>query len=294
MSTALQQKTCREYASLLGPFLDGELDAPGMLEVESHVGRCSPCGEHVSLLRATRSSLKRTVRRNAPEGLRARLEIAMAAEATRGEARDAERAGWGASSGRNAGAGGKLLGWKTMVPLASAAALALAWGATRAPGKASTQEQVAGFGDDLLSEIVAEHAAPLPPDATDPRAVRNLEKYVGVPVRPGSFERGGARLVGGRILPMRSPTNARAAMLQFVVMNGDEPRRVSLFVYDPSKIQVSSPGLSPRAVGTARVAVGQAHGYSVAVTQRGGVGCALATDMGADESAQLALAACDE
>jgi anti-sigma factor RsiW len=279
LSTALQQKTCREYLSLLGPFLDGELDAPGMLEVESHVADCVPCGEHVALLRASRASLKRTVRRNAPEGLRARLEIAMAAEATRGEAREAETR-----------TGGKLLGWRTVVPLASAAALALAWGATRTPAK-NTQEQVAGFGDDLLSEIVAEHAAPLPPDATDPRAVRNLEKYVGVPVRPGSFERGGARLVGGRVLPMRSQ---RAAMLQFVVMNGDEPRRVSLFVYDPSKIQVVSPGLAPRAVGTARVAVGQARGYSVAVTQHGGVGCALATDMSADVSAQLALAACDE
>ena len=280
MSTALQQKTCREYVSLLGPFLDGELDAPGMLEVETHVEKCVPCGEHVALLRATRASLKRTVRRNAPEGLRARLEIAMAAEATRGEARDEQA--------RNDN--GWTRHWKTMVPLASAAALALAWGATRSPAK-NTQEQVAGFGDDLLSEIVAEHAAPLPPDATDPRAVRNLEKYVGVPVRPGSFERGGARLVGGRVLPMRSQ---RAAMLQFVVMSGDEPRRVSLFVYDPSKIQVVSPGLAPRAVGTARVAVGQARGYSVAVTQHGGVGCALATDMGADESAQLALAACDE
>jgi anti-sigma factor RsiW len=267
---------------LLGPFLDGELDAPGMLEVETHVTQCVPCGEHVALLRAMRASLKRTVRRNAPEGLRARLEIAMAAEATRSEARDENARGRTDSS--------KLVGWRTMVPLASAAALALAWGATRGH-KSTTQEQVAGFGDDLLSEIVAEHAAPLPPDATDPRAVRNLEKYVGVPVRPAIFERGGAKLVGGRVLPMHSQ---RAAMLQFVVMNGDEPRRVSLFVYDPSKIQVSSPGLTPRAVGTANVAVAQARGYSVAVTQRGGVGCALASDLGADESAQLALAACDE
>ncbi len=286
MSHALQQTTCREYLPLLGPFLDGELDAPGMLEVESHMQRCAPCGEHVELLRATRASLKRTVRRNAPEGLRARLETAMAAEATRGEARDTEHA-------RVTAAGSKLLGWRTMVPLASAAALALAWGATRHPAKG--QEQVAGIGDDLLAELIAEHAQPLPPDATDPRAVRNLEKYVGVPVRPGSFERSGARLVGGRVLPMRSHNMpARAAMLHFVVMSGDEPRRVSLFVYDPAKIQVTSPGLSPRAVGTARVSVGQSRGYSVAITQRGGIGCALATDLGADESAQLALAACDE
>ena len=287
MSTAALQQTCRDYVRLLGSFLDGELDPPGMLEVESHVSRCSGCSEHVELLRATRASMQRTVRRNAPDALRNRIAVAMTAEAVRGEVRDANDE----QDREDKRAGSRLLGWRTMVPLASAAALALFWGAaTRGPANANGPEQTAGIGDDLLAELVAEHSQPLPPEATDAKSVRGLEKYVGIPLHAGSFEKGGARLVGGRVIPMRQ---MRAAMLQYVVMNGDEPRRVSVIVYDPSKITVNSSAFSPHPVGTARVQVGQSKGYSVAVTQRGGVGYALATDMDADRSAQFAAHAYD-
>lgn len=280
MSTALQRNSCREYVGLLGSYLDGELDAPWMIEVETHVASCASCKEQTELLRATKVSLKRTMRRPAPEGLRNRVQIAMLAEAARAEVREAQAERGGA----------KVFTWRSMVPLATAAAIALAYGATKSNGS-RTPEQTAGFGDDLLQELIAEHAQPLPPEATDPKAVRGLEQYVGFPVRPGSFERAGAKLVGGRILPVRS---TRAAMLQYVVMNGDEPRRVSVVVYDPSKITVNAADLAPRAVGTARVQVGQAKGYSVAVMQRGGVGYAVATDMDTDRSAQFAAHVYDE
>ena len=301
MSTALLQQTCRDYVRLLGSFLDGELDPPGMLEVESHVSRCNGCSEHVELLRATRASMQRTVRRNAPDALRNRIAVAMNAEVARTQSREAretqldEQASQERQDRDEKRACSGLLGWRTMVPLASAAALALFWGAaTRGPANANhvgSPEQTAGIGDDLLAELVAEHSQPLPPEATDAKSVRGLEKYVGLPLHTGSFEKGGARLVGGRVIPMRQ---MRAAMLQYVVMNGDEPRRVSVIVYDPSKIQVNASDLSPRAVGTARVQVGQSKGYSVAVTQRGGVGYALATDMDADRSAQFVARAYDE
>jgi anti-sigma factor RsiW len=299
VSTALLQQTCRDYVRLLGSFLDGELDPPGMLEVESHVSRCTGCREHVELLRATRASMQRTVRRNAPDALRNRIAVAMNAETARSEARETQldaAAEQDRQDRDDKRTGSRFLGWRTMVPLASAAALALFWGAaTRGPANANhlanSPEQTAGIGDDLLAELVAEHSQPLPPEATDAKSVRGLEKYVGVPLHPGSFEKGGARLVGGRVIPMRQ---MRAAMLQYVVMNGDEPRRVSVIVYDPSKIQVNSSDLSPRAVGTARVQVGRSKGYSVALMQRGGVGYALATDMDADRSAQFVAHAYEE
>ena len=283
MSTALQHHGCRDHLPLLGPYLDGELDPPGMLEVESHLGRCAPCHEHVELLRATRASLKRTVRRNAPDGLRSRIGIAIAAEAARGEARvvDQDRR---AIPARTAA-------WRTMVPIASAAALALLWGAASNGTPSARKEHTAGF--DVLAELVAEHSQPLPPEATDPKAVRGLSKYIGVPVRPGSFEKGGARLVGGRVVGVN---DQRAAILQYIVMSGDEPRRVSVIVYDPAKIQVNAPDLSPRAVGTAHVPVqvGHSKGYSVAVTEREGVGYALASDLDPDKSAQFAATVYDE
>ncbi len=182
-----------------------------------------------------------------------------------------------------------------MVPIATAAALALFWGAaSRGPVTDSsfagvrTDPMRAGLGEDLLADLLHEHSSPVPPQWTDPRDVRALDQYVGVPVHPSPFERGGAAFVGARVLPIHQQ---RAAMLQYVIGNGAAQRRFSLFIYDPTKIQISGPGLAPREVGTAEVSVGQSNGYSVAVTQNRGVGYAVASDLGPDRNAQLAALA---
>ena len=143
-----------------------------------------------------------------------------------------------------------------------------------------------GVDDELIEELVAEHSNPLPPERTDPKDVRAFERYVGVPVHPVNFEkRSGARLVGGRMMPVRAE---RAAMLQYEIGTGSEVRRVSVLIYDPRRIQVRSGELAPRAIGTSEVRVGRANGYSVAVTQRDGVGYALASDLDTERSAELA------
>jgi anti-sigma factor RsiW len=143
-------------------------------------------------------------------------------------------------------------------------------------------------GDDLLADLLHEHSNPVPPQWTDPRDVRALDQYIGVPVYPARFERSGASLVGARVLPLHQQ---RAAMLQYVIGHGASQRRLSVFIYDPSKIQISGPGFSPRAVGTAEVRVGQENGYSVAVTQNRGVGYAVASDLDPQKSAELAALA---
>jgi anti-sigma factor RsiW len=145
----------------------------------------------------------------------------------------------------------------------------------------------AGLGDDFLSELVAEHSRPLPPDRTDPNKVSELGQYVGVPVHAGMLHRPNARFVGGRVLPVHQE---RAAMLQYEIQQGGETRRVSVFIYDPRRIQVSGDDLTARPVGTAEVRVGHANGYSVAVTQHEGVGYALASDMDEQHTAELAVA----
>lgn len=271
---ALQQATCRDYMRLLGPYLDGECEAATLIDVESHVTHCSPCREHVELMRAARASLKRVVRTTAPSGLRARMATAMLAEQARSEVRNEPRDTTPSAK----------FGWRTMVPLASAAALALFWGAASRGPAANGKELAAGVavGDDLLAEFVHEHAQPLPPEAIDARAVRGLEKYVGVPVHPGRFERNGAKLVGARVMPLHMQ---RAAMLQYLVTNGDETRRVSVLVFDPSKIKVNDADLLPRSVGTAQVQAGMQKGYSVAYAERSGVAYAVASDR---DAAQLA------
>jgi anti-sigma factor RsiW len=270
---------------MLGPYLDGELEAAKLIEIDEHVAACETCREEAQLLRAMRGSLKRVVRVPAPAGLRDRIGAAMAAERAREDARsDGDDAAFAAVAPPVS-----LGSWRTMVPLATAAALALMWGAATQPlgARSASGEARAGFGgDDLLAELVAEHSRPLPPDVTTgPEAVKKLGRYVDVPVRPASFERGGAHFVGGRVMPLRSQ---RAAMLQYVVGTGEDAPRVSVYVYDAQKIQIDSANLAPRAVGSAEVRVGQEKGYSVVVAQRAGVGYLVTSDLDPDKSAQLA------
>jgi anti-sigma factor RsiW len=269
---------------MLGSYLDGELEASTLVEMDQHVGACDGCREAVLLHRAMRGSLKQVIRGAAPEGLRSRIENAMMAERARA------RAGVeGAFAGAPLGGLGT---WRTVVPVAAAAALALAWGAVnRGTPVGPTHEVKAGLADDLLQELVAEHSQPLPPEATNAEAVRALQRWVGVPVRPASFERAGAHLVGGRVMSFRPE---RAAMMQFVVGVGDAARRVSVYVYDAQKMPEAPASLAPRAVGTAEVRVGREKGYSVAATQREGVGYLLASDLDPEQTAQFAAMVYDD
>jgi anti-sigma factor RsiW len=286
---------CRDRARALGSYLDGELEASKLIDIDEHVADCDSCREEVQLLRAMRGSLKRVVRTATPGGLRDRIGNAMLAERARDEARedaqDEAAAAFVGLGSPEALAASNRGSWKSMVPLATAAAIALAWGAATRGVPAPSGEAHAGFGDDLLAELVAEHSQPLPPEATNPQAVRGLERWVGIPVRPASFERGGAHLVGGRVMPWRLE---RAAILQYVVGTGEEARRVSVLVYDAQKIQVGTANLAPRAVGTAEVRVGREKGYSIAATERGGEGFLVASDLNPDETAQLAAMVYDD
>ena len=277
---------CHDRGRMLGSYLDGELDGPQLIDIGEHVAVCEPCREQTQLLRAMRGSLKRVVQTAAPSGLRERIGAAMVAERAREQARVDGEEGTGDPRAPAAAP------WQTIVPLATAAAIALMWGAAARVAQPPMHEARAGLGDDLLGELVAEHSQPLPLEATSAQDVRRLvERWVGVPVRPASFERAGARLEGGRVLPVRGQ---RAAMLQYLVGSGEDARRVSVIVYDAQKIQVGTSGLAPRAVGAAEVRVGRQKGYSVAATQRAGEGYVVASDLNPDETAQLAAMVYDD
>jgi anti-sigma factor RsiW len=270
------ERPCPEFGPLLGPFTDGELEPSKMALVDSHVEQCEGCRERVLLDEATRASLKTVTKQPASDDFKKRVAAAMAAEQTRADVRDKV-------------ASGRPVSWRTVVPLATAAAFALAWGAmSRGPLARTTASDMsrAGFGDDLLSDLVAEHSRPLPPERTDPNKVGELGQYVGVPVHVSTFHRPNSHFVGGRVLPVHQE---RAAMLQYEIQQGGETRRVSVFVFDPRRIQVNAEDFTPRPVGTSEVRVGHANGYSVAVTQHAGVGYALASDMDERQTAELAL-----
>jgi anti-sigma factor RsiW len=267
-------RPCPEFGPLLGPFGDGELEPSKMVEVDAHVEHCEGCRERILLDESTRHSLKQVCKQGAPAGLKERMQAAMVAENVRVMAREK-------ASGKNSS-------WRTVVPLATAAAFALAWGAmSRGPIARTTGGTLVGagpMGEDFLSELVAEHSRPLPPERTDPQKVGELGQYVGVPIHATALHPENAHFVGGRVLPMRQE---RAAMLQYEITQAGETRRVSVFVFDPHRIQVSGDDLTPRPVGTSEVRVGRQNGYSVAVTQRGGVGYAVTSDLDEQKNAEL-------
>jgi anti-sigma factor RsiW len=267
---------------MLSLYVDGEMEPPRLVEMDEHVSGCEACGEEVRLLRAIRASVKRVVATPASAGLRERLQKAMGAEQARADARNrAEDAMFGPI-----GPAAKVGSWRTVVPLAAAAAFALMWSQARGRqvqvGATAPGEIQASM--DLLPEIVSEHSNPLPPDTTDPKVVHERERLVGVPVHPETFERAGVHFVGGRVVRLHSQD---AMMIQYVTGSADEPHRVSVLVYDPEKLPVGFARLSPRTVGTAEIRVGQEKGYNVVARQQAGVGYALVSDMDADKLAAM-------
>ena len=298
---------CKSMGLLLGAHLDGQLDPVKTLEVEDHVAACEVCRERLALDRALRGSLKKAVKLSTPDDVRARMLAAMAGESARETRREDEDLvavsntaalvatgdGLDASADRKSTPGSRpqrpsmLRHWRTMLPLASAAALMMAWGAAgKQPVVHGMPDTMAAAGlgsDDMLRDFVGQHRDALPPEQADPKQVRKFDRYVGVPVRVPQFGQN-AHFVGGRLMPVHGGS---AAMLQYEVRQGVNVQRVTVFVYDPRKIQVGGAHLAARAVGTAEVRMGQTDGYSVAVTQHGGVGYTIASDMDPESSADL-------
>ncbi|MBX3185992.1 MAG: zf-HC2 domain-containing protein [Labilithrix sp.] len=291
---------CKSVSRLLGAHLDGQLDAVKTLEVEDHLTGCEVCCERIALDRAVRGSLKKAVKSTTtPSDVRARMLAAMAGEAAREEQRDvaleapAELSLDATARPLATTAKGSrppmMRHWRTMLPLASAAALVMAWGyAGEQPVvRGMPDTVVAGLNDDILRDMVAQHKHPVPPEQQDPKQVRQFERYVGVPVVPQRMQN--ARFVGGRIMPLHG--GERAAMLQYEVNQGASVQRVTVFVYDPQKIRVVGTNLAPRAVGTAEVRVGKTDGYTTAIAQHRGVGYASITDLDPESSASIIAAA---
>jgi anti-sigma factor RsiW len=271
---------CSSVARLLGAYVDGRLDTAKTLEVDDHLTICETCSERIALDRAIRGSLKKTTKTSASDEMKERMLAAMAAESTREQRREDQPQGRG-----------MLRHWRTMIPMASAAAIALAWGvAAKQPVVTTSDTMGAGFvNDDLLRQFVAVHSHPMRPEASDPSMVRQFERDVGVPVRFPQKLHKNARFVGGRLLP--TANGERAALLQYeVAQSNGNVQRVSIFVYDPRRVTVGSKNLAPRAVGTAQVQVGQENGVSVAVTQHGQAGYLVASDLDQDSSAKLVAA----
>lgn len=270
-------RPCRSVLPLLEPFVDGELEPDKVLEVEQHLVDCELCNERVRLNHALQVSTRRAVHAAlAPsDALRSRIQAALHAETDRQRSVMMERER------------SKPLPWRTIVPVAAAAAFTLVFASTNehAPSRERVEEassdtmSMKGV-EQLIEEFVNRHArASEPPQVTEPSLLPNLEPEVGVPVQLPSLQQYDARWEGASVVPLR---NQRAASLRYRVGG----HRVTLYVYDSKRFPLRAV-FEPRVVRDRPIYVGTRHGYSIAAREERGVGHAVATDLNDRESAEL-------
>jgi anti-sigma factor RsiW len=309
MIAARDTAECQRLGRWLTAHLDGELDAVHNLEVEEHLETCTDCQDVLVTLRATRASLRQVVPMSAPLGLRERIGQSLAGErgqsAPLGDASPSPAAAEqapssqvepGASVGvdpaRPRRAHREPIGLRYVVPLAAAATVALVVGAIQlrqqdestakqSPREATSASVQGSSLDSLIDDLVAQHVHPPPPETTDPEGLERFDPYVGVRVRRPKFDRADAQYVGARM-------QRRGALLQYVLR---DRRRVTVYVFDPKKVSMTENRLEARQIGKRQVYVGNVRGYTVAASERNGIGWALASELNDAESAKMVLSA---
>jgi len=263
---------------MLDTHIDGELSPEQAVTVETHAVDCASCGARLRLEQSMRTSLRRAVyQASVPTAsFQERLTQSLAAERERLT-----------SASSHAGRRGSMLSWSTIVPLATAAALALVWSASKERDARRSNSPVASTAaispdmnvDQLLDDLVDRHLDPSSPGVVDSTELARFDPEVGVPVRLPSLQQYGARWEGGRVVPVR---NQRAASLRFRV----DGHRMTLYVYNSERVPLKS-RLEARVVKNEPIYVGWKRGFSIAATDRHGVGYAVASDLDDNENAEI-------
>ncbi|MEO7037732.1 MAG: hypothetical protein ABI335_28240, partial [Polyangiaceae bacterium] len=208
-SAATHSNSCRQIAPLLEAFGDEELATDKLLEVEQHLVDCATCTERVRLNQSLHSSLRTAVRGAAPvtASFEERIAAALRAETHREEEVEGVIEHEALHS--------RMLSWRTVVPVAAAAALTLVWagstGKQQAQNKNGTSYAQANIADQLLEELVDHHMNARAPQVTEPALLTRFEPEVGVPLTLPSLKEYGARFVGGSVVPV---SNQHAASLR--------------------------------------------------------------------------------
>jgi hypothetical protein len=280
---------CLAAASYLEAFVDGELPPEKLAEIETHLACCPACHARVSFERAVRASTRRAVRTADTPSAAFRDRIAKMVQAERERALSDASVAHGAT-GDTSG----IMPWRTILTLAAAAALVV-WGGWRswsgsepmaqapvqAPASQASMVTSTATLDQLIDEFVDYHSQPRAPQITEPSQVATLEPEVGLPVRLlPTLQDVGARWQGGGIVWVKRDSSA--ALLQYSL----DGHRITVYVYNSARFPLRA-RLEPRVVRNVPVFVGTRRGYSIAATERSGVGYALATDLDDAESAEL-------
>lgn len=244
---------------------DGELEPSRSIEVGAHVKACEACRSQLDLIRAMRTSLRRSCARRAPSGMEERLRSKLAALPACSDgttdvpvvpASDVHvvravrtivtrEMGPDSIRGRRwamAGAFAVAACFVVVIVMRSNGDRSLLHSAlsTRAPASIAN-DNLTNF-DALIEEMVSQHANPLPPEERNPEELTRLEPYVGVPVKRPALTllrnpaAPSASFDGARLHRMREAKNAAVLQYKF------KGHRVTLYVFDSRTIPLSLSG----------------------------------------------------
>jgi anti-sigma factor RsiW len=271
-------------------FLDGELPAAQMLELQQHLDGCAECTEEVAFSRAIRGSTQRVVRSGeaaeVSEAFRARLRGALEREAL------SERQAQSVAQTKRL-----FRQWapRAGVLAVSSAAVAVLWlrmndnlePTTDVGGRVSSASGGPSAmlePEELLDRLIDYHSAPPEPQVTRPELVPQLERDVGVRMPLPSLAQYGALWQSGSVVRVRN--DRPAAYFRYRTM---DDHKVTVYVFNPSRLPLHA-GLEPRMVREQPVYEGYRRGYTIVAQLRRGVGYAVATDLDEPISAELVQA----
>ena len=310
--------TCRDISSWMETYVDGELPIDRSVDTECHVAQCPGCAERLRFERAFRNSVKRVVQEQSQPTLSfaQRMERALVAEralsrvyactptssvhhasgsSMRGQA--VRRALEGRAKDRTvkrpaatdvaAGTWGTLR-WRTLLPIAAAAAGAILWAGLQnqqqlpmALGSTNNSDLRLSQLDNYLDVMVSRHRG-----SSHPRSIQfSHEDMLDPPFQLPPFQ--DVRVANED--PYSQPLSALRGASSAYQVKG---HRVTFFAYEAGAAPLRA-RLEGHPLRGHVVYVGRRQGYSVATVEEGPVGYAMTSDLPPLENAELIASAID-
>ncbi|NLN62727.1 MAG: hypothetical protein GX146_07600 [Myxococcales bacterium] len=245
--------TCAITRKFVDAYMDEELDAATVLQLDAHLAACDSCRDLLNLKQAMKREIRDIgLRTAAPDALRQRIQRA---------ARPRPHP------------------WVTAAALTAAAAAVIIVAATATPWRRAAEDDTAVA--QVLDAVVLRHNRPLPMEVTgsDPGQAQHwFRGKLDFPVQAPAPGLRRANFEGARV----SNVQAQQAAHMTYALDG---HRVSLMVFPAENLHIR--GGNVRVVHGQKILVGTRRGYNVAMTERNGVIYALSSDLPAEALAEM-------
>ncbi len=242
---------CKEVKRHLDAYMDGELEAGAMLEVDNHLEGCDRCSAAILVKRRLKCELEDLGKVKAPEYLQKQI---LGSTGRRRQMR----------KGAMIAAG----------PLAAAAAFLIMF---TLPEAESPEEPLAA----VVEDVVERHVRELPMEVQGPDPVRAASWFRGkvdFPVHAPNLNLKRASFEGARL------SNVRTHQAAHMTYNMDG-HRVTLMIFNP-RTALFRGGRQVK-VGRRNVLLGRRNGFNVAVFFDGDMAYALSSDLSQDRLLRL-------